>query len=145
MASCKACSKETARVFCNNRCQADWKYAQYIAEWKAGNITGLDVNGVVTRGVKRYLREKYGDKCCQCGWSEMNPATGKVPLIADHINGLWQDNCEENLRLVCPNCASLMPTHGALNIGRGRPQIAGLSGRGKTYDTARIQAIMKGT
>ena len=49
-----------------------------------------------------------------------NPKTGKVPLVADHIDGNWQNNIEENLRLICPNCDSLSPTYAALNKGHGR-------------------------
>ena len=55
-----------------------------------------------------------------CGWAEINIKTGKVPLVADHIDGNWRNNTEENLRLVCPNCDSLSPTYAALNRGNGR-------------------------
>ncbi|MEK7147864.1 MAG: HNH endonuclease, partial [Patescibacteria group bacterium] len=66
------------------------------------------------------LREKFGDKCCLCGWSKVNQKTGKVPLVADHIDGNWRNNSESNLRLICPNCDALLPTFSALNKGRGR-------------------------
>jgi hypothetical protein len=50
----------------------------------------------------------------------MNPKTGIVPLVADHIDGNWRNNHEGNLRLVCPNCDALSPTFAALNRGNGR-------------------------
>lgn len=76
--------------------------------------------GVVKKFVKRYLREKYKDKCCLCGWCKINPYTGKIPLVADHIDGDHRNDTEENLRLICWNCDSIGPTFGALNKGNGR-------------------------
>ena len=35
----------------------------------------------------------------------------KMSLIIDHINGVWNDNRIENLRIVCPNCNATLPTH----------------------------------
>lgn len=69
---------------------------------------------------KIFTREKLGNKCCLCGWAEINHSTGKVPLVADHIDGNWRNNTEENLSLLCPNCDSLTSTYAALNKGRGR-------------------------
>jgi hypothetical protein len=76
--------------------------------------------GVVSAHIKRYLRLKFKNKCYLCGWSEVNQTTGIVPLVADHIDGNWRNNTEENLRLVCPNCDALSSTFAGLNKGRGR-------------------------
>ena len=120
---CPVCGKEPARSYykyCSNICQQKYQQIAYMRDWKAGKITGLQSTGVVSPQVKRYLREKFGDKCCICGWSKINPKTGKVPLVADHIDGNWRHNVESNLRLVCPNCDALLPTFSALNKGKGR-------------------------
>ena len=124
---CLHCGSEPYRSFykyCSNACQREFEYQKYITEWKKGERSGLSSTGIVTNSVKRYLREKYGDKCCQCGWSEINASTGKPPLVADHIDGNWRNNIEENLRLLCPNCDALTPTFSALNKGKGRPNRA---------------------
>jgi len=34
-----------------------------------------------------------------------------LPLILDHINGINNDNRLENLRFLCSNCDSLLPTY----------------------------------
>lgn len=120
---CLACGKELSRPtykYCSNKCQWDYQYKVFIEKWKTGEIRGLRSTGIVLNPVKRYLREKYENKCCLCGWSKINSKTGKVPLVADHIDGNWQNNVEENLRLICPNCDSLSPTYAALNKGNGR-------------------------
>ena len=41
-------------------------------------------------------------------------------LVLDHVNGDPEDNRRENLRLVCPNCDSQLPTYKARNKGKGR-------------------------
>ncbi len=121
---CPVCKKEPARAiytYCSNACQHEFQYQTYIKEWKEGKISGLNSIGLVSDSVKRYLRQKFDNKCCFCGWSKVNPKTGKVPLVADHIDGNWKNNTEENLRLVCPNCDSLSPTFAGSNKGNGRP------------------------
>ena len=120
---CLVCGKEPASAsykYCSNSCQFKYQHTKYIADWKIGKEHGLQRLGVVSIHVKRYLREKYGNKCCVCGWAQINPKTKIVPLVADHIDGNWRNNIESNLRLVCPNCDSLSPTYAALNKGNGR-------------------------
>jgi hypothetical protein len=70
--------------------------------------------------LSRLLRERYGERCSRCGWSERHPKTGKVPIEVEHIDGDWQNNHIGNLTLLCPNCHALTPTFRALNRGRGR-------------------------
>jgi ssDNA-binding Zn-finger/Zn-ribbon topoisomerase 1 len=53
-------------------------------------------------------------KCEECGWAETT-TDGRIPLELDHINGNVHDNRLENIRILCPNCHSLKPTHRGLN------------------------------
>lgn len=121
--SCIRCDKDVFYVgykYCSNACQIEYQYQKYVEDWKNGKQTGLQGLGIVSGHIKRYLRRKFKDKCCLCGWSRVNSKTGQVPLVADHIDGNWRNNVESNLRLICPNCDALSPTYAGLNRGNGR-------------------------
>ena len=120
---CLSCTKETPRAkykYCSNACQMEYQYQSYIKKWKTGKKSGLQGLGIVSAYIKRYLRKKFENKCCLCGWAKINPKTKQIPLVADHIDGNWRNNIESNLRLLCPNCDSLTSTYAGLNRGNGR-------------------------
>ena len=119
------CGRKVARPtmkFFSNQCQQDFEYQDYISRWKGGLEAGSRGSiGGISRHIRRYLNEKYQDRCSICGWAERHSITNSVPLEVDHVNGDWFDNREENLRVLCPNCHSLTPYFRNLNKGNGRP------------------------
>ena len=65
--------------------------------------------------IKKYIFEKYDNKCALCGWGKIN-----IPLEIEHIDGNYKNNNEENLTLLCPNCHSLTSTYKGANLNHGR-------------------------
>lgn len=121
MNQCRECGKAPRcrfYTYCSNKCQFDYQYRRYIESWRDGRIIVRTKN--VSGYLKRYLREKYKDRCALCLWSERNVITDKVPLEVDHIDGDADNNEESNLHLLCPNCHSLTAHFRNLNKGRGR-------------------------
>ena len=66
---------------------------------------------------ERIFKER-GRKCEVCGWQEVNPHCGIVPVQIHHINGDNKDDRPENLIVVCPNCHAL--TDKFMNYGGRR-------------------------
>lgn len=97
------------------------KYLNYINRWKCGEESGMRGRTGISRHIRRYLFDRFDNKCCKCGWGKTNPTTNSVPLEVDHIDGDHTNNNESNLELLCPNCHSLTPTYKSLNKGKGRP------------------------
>jgi hypothetical protein len=64
---------------------------------------------------KRLFAEGFKKPACEmCGWAQQSE-DGRIPVELDHINGDHHDNRLENLRILCPNCHSLQPTHRGKN------------------------------
>jgi hypothetical protein len=109
--------------FCSSQCKRDYDYDTYISRWKQRLESGTQPSlwGGVSKYVRRYLFEKHENKCSKCQWGEINIYTNSIPLEIEHIDGNYQNNYEENLTLLCPNCHSLTSTYRGANRGKGRP------------------------
>lgn len=105
--------------YCSHKCQQEFKFKEFIRKWKNGEIDGAKEYGT-SKYIRKYLFEKYNNKCAKCEWGEMNPYSKKIPLEVEHIDGNYMNSKEENLTLLCPNCHSLTSTAKGANRGNGR-------------------------
>lgn len=125
---CINCGKEIndnkrKRKYCSNACQVEYQQKEWEAKWFSGEINGFyetDHWGNIPDRIRNYLFKKFDSKCSKCGWGEINPYTGKIPLEVEHIDGNHKNNRPENLTLLCPNCHALTEFYRGANKGKGR-------------------------
>jgi predicted restriction endonuclease len=112
--------KRKPAIYCSVRCQKDDEYHTFVRKWLNDEVDGTRAYDVTSRHIRRYIVEKYGERCQMCGWAERHQRTGKIPIHLDHVDGNARNNKEPNLRLLCPNHHSLTMTFGGANAGNGR-------------------------
>lgn len=119
---CLNCGKDISHKFgskyCDNKCQGEYqakqKYNYFLtspSEFQRANFN-LHI-------VKRFILEEQSHTCAICGmednWNEKD-----LVFIIDHIDGNAANNTRENLRCVCPNCDSQLPTYKSKNKNGAR-------------------------
>lgn len=100
-------SQATKNKYCSNSCQQEVFYRDVtLPRILKGDVTP---QGLKT-AVLKYLTDRDGYKCAQCGLSEWY---GKQMILdIDHIDGDNKNNLPSNWRFLCPNCHRLTPTWG---------------------------------
>jgi len=130
--NCIECGHLTTNRFCNSKCQN--KYNEKLIFQKIENgVENFGCQLTNSRYFKRYLIDKHGEKCMECGWDKRNSITNKVPIELEHIDGNSENNLLTNLKLLCPNCHSLTPTFKGLNRGNGRHKRMERYKQGKSF------------
>lgn len=118
---CLSCENEfNARravyKYCNNKCQQDFQYRQFIKEWLTGLKSGCSgKTKQISKYIRRYLHETRGTACEECGWDKRHPVDNAVLTEIEHIDGNAENNLLSNLKVLCPNCHSMTPTFRARN------------------------------
>ena len=109
---CLSCNKSISKInkYCSIYCQQDFQYNQKVKQWLNGEISGT-IKGGHASFIRRYLFEKYNNKCSRCGWKEISLYRKFPVLEVDHIDGRLYNNDPDNVTLLCPNCKTLTSTY----------------------------------
>ena len=118
--TCLNCNNkiDKRKIYCNRKCLMSY----IVKQWSLGNES-TPITSNILNHIKSYLIEVRGESCEECGWNKIHPNTGKVPIDLHHKDGNSQNNKQENLILVCPNCHRWAHLHLGSNRGRGRSSL----------------------
>lgn len=134
MFTCLGCAADFVgpswRSYCSNGCQRALERREHVARWLE---TGVAYAGS-RQGhyVRAYLDEAQGGRCAICQ-HESTWQGEPLVFVLDHVDGDAENNRRDNLRMVCPNCDSQLPTYKSRNRGRGRHARRQRYADGKSY------------
>lgn len=110
-------SKNMTGKYCSNKCQQQYRSKLKYKEFKLNLKSYAGQSNM--RWVKPYILKEQDDRCAICG---MKNVWNNQPIvfILDHIDGHANNNTRKNLRLICPNCDSQLPTYKSKNKNSDR-------------------------
>lgn len=117
MKTCEWCGSEARVRYCSVSCQVKKQQNDKIQEWlKTGKG---QYHTSRSHWMRTYVLEDQAHRCAICGCKEEHNGQELV-FILDHISGDATDHSRENLRMICPNCDSQLPTYKGRNKGNGK-------------------------
>ena len=121
----KQCSKCGKKICAENKsglcqtCLIVHRREEKVRNWLETGNTGFTVDTTIRGAIRDYILQSQNNQCAICGMlNEWNGA--ELNFVLDHIDGDASNSSRENLRLVCPNCDSQLPTFKSRNKNSAR-------------------------
>lgn len=111
---CLNCGKPVNNKYCSPQCRKAIRDAEIITKWKATGDTSCAPGTNIRNAIREYIYQKQNYQCAICGMQNIWNGQ-KINFVLDHIDGNAANGYEENLRLICPNCNSQLPTFKSRN------------------------------
>lgn len=120
--NCKQCGKKLSygnqSGYCKD-CLILVRQHEKIQHWLETGDTGMGVNTTIRGVIREHIFNEQNGKCAICGLeSQWNGQP--LNFILDHIDGDASHSARDNLRLICPNCDSQLPTYKSRNKDSAR-------------------------
>ena len=135
---CQNCGKQNdwkghsyENKYCNNACQQEAQRKKKAENWIAegtfvsnasptiacnaaldsSNMRSFSASAIPEwiKGETGYIAQTRGYNCAVCSISDWRGQ--KLKLEPDHADGDTKNVAETNIRLLCPNCKSLLPSY----------------------------------
>ena len=114
--NCLNCNKEinrNTRKFCSSECSQEYRHKEAYKKFLTGSEEYSNGGYTPKNFKKEFLREQ-NNVCAICGCGQTHNGLPLV-FVLDHIDGNASNNKRENLRMICPNCDSQLPTFKSKN------------------------------
>ena len=119
---CIVCGKKLLKNHKTEYCQEHLREHQKqekIENWLKTGTLGIGVDTTIRGTIRDYILQEQNQKCAICGiesyWNNQ-----KLNFVLDHIDGDASNSNRTNLRLICPNCDSQLPTFKSRNKNSAR-------------------------
>lgn len=119
---CLMCQKEISKSnksgYCA-KCLVQHRREEKIQHWLESGDTGFTVDTTIRGVIRDYILNSQKKQCAICGMINMWNGQ-EINFVLDHIDGDASNSSRENVRLVCPNCDSQLPTFKSRNKNSAR-------------------------
>lgn len=90
------------------------KHKSTLLNWLLYGKWPYHISSTVRGIIRTYILDSQLHRCAICGMSKVWN-NKPINFILDHIDGDASNNNGDNLRLICPNCDSQLPTYKSKN------------------------------
>jgi len=119
---CVVCGKRLSYDNSTGYCRKhliEYRQDKLIRNWLLTGETGYTIDTTIRGPIRDYIMKDQQNKCSICGQTTI--WNGKeLHFILDYIDGDASNSSKDNLRLICPNCDSQLPTYKSRNKGSAR-------------------------